>query len=304
MLTARQRYAPRVMRALDVVATWPVRSAAAGILGTWPAAGATALREDVWLHGIIGDRARSYEWASLTKLCSALAVLVALEEGTVALDDPVGPPGSTVAHLLAHASGLAPDRREATAAPGTRRVYSNAGFELLGELVAERAEMPFARYLAAAVFEPLGMRGARLADTASPAWGMHGTLDDLLSLCAELLRPRIVAPQTLAVATTVAFPGLAGVLPGFGRQDPCDWGLGFEIRDAKHPHWTGAECSPATFGHFGRAGGFLWVDPVIGVGCAVLTDEPFGPWAAQRWPALSDAVIAAVAAARGGTRSA
>lgn len=292
------------MRALDVVATWPVRSAAAGILGTWPAAGAAHVREDVWLHGDVGDLEHSYEWASLTKLCSALAVLVALEEGSVALDDPAGPPGSTVAHLLAHASGLAPDRREAIAAPGTRRVYSNAGFELLGELVAERAEMPFARYVAAAVLEPLGMHCARLADDASPAWGMRGTLGDLLLLGTELLRPRIVAPETLAAATTVAFPGLAGVLPGFGRQDPCDWGLGFEIRDAKHPHWTGMRCSPATFGHFGRAGGFLWVDPLARIGCAVLTDEPFGPWAAQRWPALSDAVIESLDPERGGVTGA
>lgn len=262
------------------------------------------MREDVCLKDAAGDPGRPYEWASLTKMCTALAVLVALEEGTVGLDEPAGPPGSTVAHLLAHASGLAPDRREVIAAPGTRRVYSNAAFELLGELVAARAEMPFARYLTAGVLQPLGMDGARLADGASPASGMSGTLDDLVSLGAELLSPRVVAPETLAMATGVAFPALAGVLPGFGRQEPCDWGLGFEIRNGKQPHWTGARCSPATFGHFGRAGGFLWVDPVAGVGCAVLTDEPFGPWAAERWPALSDAVIGTVVDARGGTADA
>ena len=58
------------------------------------------------------------------------------------------------------------------------------------------------------------------------------------------------------------FPGLGGVLPGVGRFQPLDWGLGFELRDAKHPHWTGRRNSPATFGHFGGAGTFLWVDPV------------------------------------------
>ena len=57
------------------------------------------------------------------------------------------------------------------------------------------------------------------------------------------------------------FPGLVGVLPGFGRMDPNDWGLGFELRDAKSPHWTGARNSPRTFGHFGGSGTFLWVDP-------------------------------------------
>jgi CubicO group peptidase (beta-lactamase class C family) len=93
-------------------------------------------------------------------------------------------------------------------------------------------------------------------------------------------------------ATTVAFPGLDGVLPGFGRQRPNDWGLGFELRDAKSPHWTGATNSTATFGHFGRSGTFLWVDPVAGLACACVTNRDFGPWAAEAWPILSDAVVA------------
>jgi CubicO group peptidase (beta-lactamase class C family) len=89
----------------------------------------------------------------------------------------------------------------------------------------------------------------------------------------------------------VAFPGLVGVLPGFGRQDPNDWGLGPELRDHKSPHWTGSHNSPRTFGHFGQAGGFLWVDPEAGLACACLTDRPFGPWAAEAWPALADDVL-------------
>jgi CubicO group peptidase (beta-lactamase class C family) len=72
---------------------------------------------------------------------------------------------------------------------------------------------------------------------------------------------------------------------------PNDWGLGFELRDRKSPHWTGTRNSPATFGHFGAAGTFLWVDPDAGLACAVLTDEPFGPWAVEAWPALGDAVL-------------
>jgi CubicO group peptidase (beta-lactamase class C family) len=90
----------------------------------------------------------------------------------------------------------------------------------------------------------------------------------------------------------VHFPGLAGVLPGFQRFDPCDWGLGVEIRGSKQPHWTGPANSPATFGHFGRSGSFLWVDPVAGRACVGLADRPFGPWAARAWPVLADAVVA------------
>ena len=83
---------------------------------------------------------------------------------------------------------------------------------------------------------------------------------------------------------TVQFPGLDGVLPGFGKQTPNDWGLGFELRDAKSPHWTGARNSPRTFGHFGRSGTFLWVDPDAGVALACLTDRNFGDWAKEAWP--------------------
>ena len=42
----------------------------------------------------------------------------------------------------------------------------------------------------------------------------------------------------------VAFPELAGVLPGFGYHNPNDWGLGPEIRGTKAPHWTGHGKNP------------------------------------------------------------
>jgi CubicO group peptidase (beta-lactamase class C family) len=90
----------------------------------------------------------------------------------------------------------------------------------------------------------------------------------------------------------VQYAGLRGVLPGFGGQDPNDWGLGLEIRGTKSPHWTGATNSPATFGHFGQSGTMMWIDPVARVGVVALADLDFGEWAAQAWPALSDAVLA------------
>jgi CubicO group peptidase (beta-lactamase class C family) len=123
------------------------------------------------------------------------------------------------------------------------------------------------------------------------AWGASGPLADLLTLGRELLSPTLLSPDTLAAATSVAFPGLAGILPGFGRQDPNDWGLGFEIRDHKWPHWTGATNSPRTFGHFGRSGAFLWVDPVARLACGSAAGREFGPWAAHAWPRLADAVL-------------
>jgi hypothetical protein len=116
-------------------------------------------------------------------------------------------------------------------------------------------------------------------------------MKDLLALAAELLAPTIVSPATLAAATDVAFPGLRGVLPGYGRFDPCDWGLGFEVKGTKDPHWTGTRTTAETFGHFGRAGGFLWVDPVAGLACATLSNRDFGPWAVTEWSTLADAVV-------------
>jgi CubicO group peptidase (beta-lactamase class C family) len=266
-----------VAKALAQLDTWPVGIAAAGVVDRG------GLRDQA---GPVGE---PLHWASVTKLLTALATLVAVEEGVVALDDPAGPPASTVRHLLAHASGLPMDRTKPAVAPGKRRIYSNTGFEVLAETVAIRAEMDFAHYLTLAVLEPLAMAGTELA--GSPAYGAVGPLTDLLALGRELLAPTLIAPTTMAEATSVTFPHLAGVLPGFGHQDPNDWGMGFELRDNKRPHWTGATNSPATFGHFGRAGGFLWVDPAAGLACGSLADRDFGPWAAEAWPRLADAVI-------------
>jgi CubicO group peptidase (beta-lactamase class C family) len=216
-------------------------------------------------------------------------MLVALEEGTVDLDEPAGPPGATLRHLLAHASGLPVDGEEPIAEAGRRRIYSNTGIEVAARLLEERAEMPFGEYFAQAVVAPLGLAG-RLA--GSPAYGYRGPLDDLLRLGRELLAPTLVAAETLAEAASVQFPGLSGVLPGLGRREPNDWGLAFELRDAKSPHWTGARNSERTFGHFGASGTFLWVDPDAGLACGVLTDRRFGDWAKEAWPVFSDAVLA------------
>ncbi|MBD0329269.1 MAG: beta-lactamase family protein [Thermoleophilia bacterium] len=264
------------MQALAQIEAWGAPQAAAGVAA---AAGVVAR------HGDLGHR---FRWASVTKPVTALGALVAVEEGIVDLDEPAGPPGSTFRHLLAHASGLPLNDGPPIAQPGRRRIYSNSGFEALAGVVGERAEMPFGDYVREAVLEPLGTHAAL---QGSPAWGLAGTLDDALALGRELLAPRLVAPETLAEATEVAFPGLAGVLPGFGRLEPNDWGLGFELRDAKRPHWTGERNSPRTFGHFGAAGTFLWVDPAAGLACACLTDREFGDWAKEAWPRLSDAVL-------------
>lgn len=266
----------RGVRAFEQIEQWPVRHAAAGVV----------TREG---RQSTGDAGRVFRLASVTKPLAAYAVLVAVEEGAIELDQPAGPPGSTVRHLLAHTAGVAFDTADILAEPGARRIYSSAGFEVLADFVAANTGIPFPQYLREAVFEPLGMTDSEL--TGSAGHGAHSTLADLLSFAAELLAPRLISPQTHADAITVQFPGTNGVLPGFGSQRPNDWGLGFEIRDSKSPHWTGSANSPRTYGHFGQSGTFLWVDPELDLACVALSDENFGDWSREVWPPFSDSVI-------------
>jgi CubicO group peptidase (beta-lactamase class C family) len=268
------------MAALDVLDDWPVAAAAAAVVAP---SGVLASH---------GDTGRQFALASVTKLLVARAAQIAIEEGAVELDTAAGPPGSTVRHLLAHASGLAMESADTLAWPGTRRVYSNYGFAVLAETIQQASAIEFDRYLTEAVFEPLRMTATRLDGGAQAAgFGATSTVADLAAFAGDLLCPATVSPEMHAEATAVQFPGLEGVLPGYGVQRPNDWGLGFEIRDAKTPHWTGAKNSAQTFGHFGQTGTFIWADPVPKLALVVLTDRDFGPWALPIWPALADAVI-------------
>jgi CubicO group peptidase (beta-lactamase class C family) len=269
------------VEALAAIDLWDAHPTAAGVVGR--------------AEAVHGDEEHVFAWASVTKLLTGLTILVALEEGTVDLDEPAGPPGSTLRHLLAHASGLPLDGAEPMTEPGRRRIYSNTGIEVAADLLAERAEMPFVDYFTQAVAEPLALRGTL---DGSPAYAYNGPLTDLLALGRELLAPTLVAPETIEEAATVQFPGLTGVLPGLGRMEPNDWGLTFELRDGKSPHWTGSRNSPRTFGHFGRSGTFLWVDPDAGLACGVLTGRAFGDWATEAWPAFSNAVLDGGSSAR------
>jgi CubicO group peptidase (beta-lactamase class C family) len=259
------------VEALRQVDGWPCDGVAVGVTGS--------------VEASYGDTGRRFPWASVTKLATAVAMLVAVEEGLVDLDEPAGPEGSTFRHLLAHASGLPFDPGPPISRPGQRRIYSNYGFDVAAALVEERAEMPFAAYFG----EVWQGTTAQLAGDAGS--GAVGTLPDLLALAQELQAPARLAQETLDEARSVQFPGLVGVLPGFGRQEPNDWGLGLELRDSKAPHWTGSRNSPATFGHFGRSGTFLWVDPDARIALACLTDLAFGDWAAEAWPRLADSVL-------------
>jgi CubicO group peptidase (beta-lactamase class C family) len=277
------RVVSRRVQALRQIDAWPVPFAAAGALAH---DGRTETH---------GDTTRGVRLASVTKPIAALAILVAAEEGVVDLDEPAGPPDSTVRHLLAHTSGLPFEGTEPIALPGRKRIYSNEGFRVLAAHLEHAAEMPFAEYVRAAVCEPLAIG---LDPRGDPGSGMHASLDDVLVVVRQFLAPTLVAGETLAEMTTVQFPGLSGVLPDQGRFDPLDWGLGVQF-NTRPPSWMGARASVSAFGHFGGSGTFFWVDTQAGVACAVLTTREFGDWAKELWPAFSDAVLSEAQAERG-----
>ena len=263
---------------LDLIADWPVPTAAAAVVGP---------------SGVLaayGDLAAEYRLASVTKPLVARAAQVAVEEGVVDLDTPAGPPGSHGAASAGARLGAGDELRGGAwprPAPGgstpttasrcsprrSRRTPASSSAAIWPRRSSNRWAWP-----------PPGCDGG----AAAAGFGGVSTVADLAAFAADLLRPRTVSAQMHAEATSVQFPGLTGVLPGFGSQRPNDWGLGFEIRDGKSPHWTGAANSPRTFGHFGQTGTFIWVDPDRDLALVVLTDRDFDDWAKPLWPALSD----------------
>jgi CubicO group peptidase (beta-lactamase class C family) len=263
------------VEALQQIERWPASFAAAGVVDR---DGQVAIR---------GDADRVVPLASVSKPVVGLAFLVAAEEAVVDLDATAGPPGATVRHLLAHASGLPFEGAVPIARPGYRRIYSNEAFRVLAAHLEVVTEMPFAEYAHAAICDPLGLG---LDPHGDPAAGMHASLSDVLRLGQELLRPALVAPESRDELVSVQFPGLSGVLPDHGRFDPLDWGLGVQM-NTRPASWMGTRASSRTYGHFGGSGTFLWVDPDAEVVCAALTDLAFGEWAKEAWPRLSDAVL-------------
>lgn len=269
----------------------------------WPAPHAAACvvldtGEGPQLLASRGDLTRPFPLASITKMLTAYAVLIAVEEGIVTLDEPVtiAPAGVTLRHLLAHAAGYRFAGVEPIAGVGQRRVYSNTGIEVAAKWVEQAAAMAFAAYLTEAVLEPLHMNGATLQ--GSPAHGLTASCHDLAAFASELLTPRLLDASTLAEMTRTQYPELAGIVPGMGQFTPCPWGLGVEIAGHKAPHWMGRSRSEHTFGHFGGAGTMMWVDPRARVSLIALTDHSFDQWAAlatSEWARLSDAVVDAVA---------
>lgn len=263
------------MSALDKISQWPVDNVAGALIGP---------------NGVeaLGDTAREYDIKSVTKPVVALGVMLAVEEGAVELDQPAGPEGSTLRHLLSHASGVDFDSREAKRPVEDRRIYSSAGYEWAAEIVADATGMDFPVYLQDGLFEPLGMNSTRLEGSAGH--GLISSVDDLVKFASEVLNPQIIHPDTLTEMRTVQFPDLRGIVPGYGMHRPCPWGLGFEIHGEKDPHWMSTNMPADAAGHFGRSGTYLWVADDYAM--VALADRDFGEWAKPLWQETNEAIWA------------
>lgn len=231
-----------------------------------------------------GDLDAPREWASVSKLLTALAAAIEVAEERAQWDEAAGPVGSSLAHLLAHASGLGFEHDDPVVAPATKRIYSNHGIDVAATHLARGQDVR--AWLDQRVVSPLSLDATSLRGRA--AEGAVGSTHDLSSLAREWVAPTLISPQRRATTATVWWPDLPGIVPGFGRFTPCPWGLGVEIRGEK-AHWMG-DWPPSSFGHFGRSGALLLANVEEGI-CVVATSTvAFGPWARELWPTWTSEV--------------
>ena len=273
-----RRFTRLVSRAVEVlrqIDEWPTPNAAAAVFS----------REGVL--GARGDRGRVSRWASVTKLVTAVATLVAAEEGVVELDEPAGPEGSTVRHLLAHASGLPFEGTRPIAPPdgaGSTRIPASRCWP---RHVAARGRDAVRRVSGGRVLRPLGLP---VELRGSPASGLHGGLDGLSPSPRALRADPRGAGDARGGDERRSFPACQAWCPASDAGIPTTGASASSSATGRRR--TGrVRNSPRTFGHFGGSGSFLWIDPEAGLGCACLTDRDFGDWALEAWPRLSDAVL-------------
>jgi CubicO group peptidase (beta-lactamase class C family) len=226
-----------------------------------------------------GDLDEVRPWASVSKVVVSLAFGVEVDWELHRFEEPMGPPGSTLANLLSHSSGLGLEEEDPVVPVGTKRVYSNFGVDLAVQSILGE-ENSADNWLQQRVFQPLGMTTTTLEDR--PASGVVGSTNDLAKLAVAWLRPDAIAKETRDRLITPYAPQLDGFVPGFGKFTPCPWGLGPEVRGEKQ-HWMG-DWPSASFGHFGQSGALILLNADEQIGLVATSTEPFGRWATKLWP--------------------
>lgn len=216
--------------------------------------------------------------------------------------------------------------------PGSKVEYSNVGYGLLGLIIEEVGKKPFATFMREHVFAPVGLRDTWLAppddlfprivhvnrtlDPGSPterfnsvyarrqthpAGSVLATARDVARFFQVFLNggaidgQQVISPVAARLMITNQTSGLRGGIEGFMTWDDCAWGLGFDLRGAKRPHFSGEFTSPDTFGHTGVSGVFAWADPALDLVCVMLANRTlFDLWNVSRWSRFSTVVVAAL----------
>ena len=294
-----------------------------------------------------------FDIASVSKVVATTAMAMILyERGLLDLEMPVAAilpefagedprrQEITVHMVLAHSSGLpayeklflrGKNRDELLVAalttplaaePGSRAVYSDIGFILLGMALERIADETLDRFCQREIFGPLGM--AHTAFNPSPSWkalipptaddlafrgrviqgevqdencsvmggvaghaGLFATAQDIAVFAEAMLNRenRIVRPETLALFTRRESTP-AGTSRALGWDTPSS------------PSQSGKHLSPGSFGHLGYTGTSLWIDPEHHISITLLTNRTWPDCSSQKIkevrPRFHDAVVEAL----------
>ncbi len=290
-----------------------------------------------------------FDMASVTKpVATASGIMALAEDGKLRLGDKVsyhipgfeqkGKESVTLVNLLTHTSGLPSwdkyflkkldhdgiiadiSAKDTTYEPGTRFVYSDLGFIMLGEIIKRVSGMPENEYVQQRIFGPLGMKdtgylppkekwtrciatepreGKMLQGEVHDgnAWslggvsghaGLFSTAEDMAIYCQMILNggeyngKRILGPLTIREMTK--------------NQSPVaerDYGYGFVIGTG-YASYRGDIFPKGGFGHTGWTGPCFWIDPTSQTFVILLTNRvhPDGKGDVGRLRALVNNIIA------------
>ncbi len=278
-----------------------------------------------------------FDLASLTKvIATTTAVMKLVEDGKLNLDDRIsqywpefgtnGKEDITVRHLLTHYSGLRADLplepdwfghetalkmiigEKPVDPAGSKFIYSDINFEILGELVGKISGEPLDAYCSENIFRPIGMKNTffnpkkslqaciaptqytkgkkgrmlcgevhdpaagRMEGIAGHA-GLFSTAGDLSIFAKMLLEGGTLSGVRILNASTVEMMTLPQSPPD---QKPLR-GLGWSI-DAPLAANREILLPVGSYGHKGYTGTLIWIDPVSDTYIILLTNRvhPYG----------------------------
>ena len=282
-----------------------------------------------------------FDLASLTKVvATTTGMAMLIEQGKVRLNDRVstfvpgferyGKADITIRHLLTHMSGLRPDvdladawkgydtaislaiEEVPTSPPGTRFVYSDINFFLLGDIISRVSKQPLEAFARDHIFKPLGMKDTMFVPPASlvpriaptERCGELGPCDSAADGSKTVLRGVVHDPTARRMGGVAGHAGLfstAADLAVFCRMllgggayrgtrllsplavtkmtTPATPGeernvrtLGWDF-DSSFSANRGELLPIGSFGHTGFTGTSLWIDPATGMYVVFLSNR-------------------------------